>query len=85
MFMPDVHAEFEAAFKAGRWFKEEDPGPWLGRTVIYKLQLFPHFDRAEAGPTISCPFGYFTEGYMQFPELGTRFLLVFIILMLVLA
>lgn len=71
--MPEAFKEYKAAFEAGRWYSE-DPGPWLGRTVVFKLQLFLHFDPSEAGPTISFPYGYFTGGQMLFPGLSARFL-----------
>lgn len=72
VFMPEKYAEYSAAFAAGKWFKH-DPGPFIGRTIVYKLQLYAHFDANEAGPTISFPSGYFEGGYMEVPQLGARF------------
>ncbi|KAF8235452.1 hypothetical protein L208DRAFT_1376516 [Tricholoma matsutake] len=33
---PKEYEEFKAAFEAGVWL-EDDPGPWLGRAIIYKV------------------------------------------------
>jgi hypothetical protein len=47
---PTEHAQYKEAFAAGVWLTE-DPGPWLGRAIVYKLQVRPHQDRLDGGPT----------------------------------
>ena len=34
---PDIYKEYKEAFEAGIWF-QDDPGPFIGRAIIYKLQ-----------------------------------------------
>jgi len=34
---PDWYNIYEEAFEAGVWFAD-DPGPFLGRAIVYKLQ-----------------------------------------------
>ena len=41
---PEDYKEHKKAFDAGVWF-EEDPGPWLGHAIIYKLDGLIHIDR----------------------------------------
>jgi hypothetical protein len=38
---PDEYTKYKEAFDAGVW-NLEDPGPWLGRALVYKLQVRPH-------------------------------------------
>ena len=33
----NVYSKFQGMFKVGQWIAE-DPGPWLGHAIIYKLQ-----------------------------------------------
>ena len=73
IFMPKKYAEFRRAFLSGRWFME-DPGPFLGRVLVFKLQLYAHFDSSEAGPSISFPSGFYNGGHFEAPQLGIRFL-----------
>ena len=70
-FMPTIHEKFRKAFAAGVW-ERTDPGPWIGRTIVYKLQVEPHVDPAEAGPTASFPCGSYDGGVMNLPTLGAR-------------
>jgi hypothetical protein len=62
---------YRAAFDAGVWFTD-DPGPFLGRAVIYKLQGRLHKDRYDVGPSVSFPVGQFTGGEMLFPQLNLK-------------
>ena len=73
VFMPEHYHKFDKAFKAGRQF-QGDPGPWMGCTIVFKLQLYAHFDPSEEGPTISFPAGYFQCGHFQVPRLGAQFM-----------
>lgn len=63
---------YKKAFDAGVWFAQ-DPGPFLGRAIIYKLQGVLHRDRNDVGPSICFPVGSFTGGEMLFPQLNSKF------------
>jgi hypothetical protein len=68
---PQLYQQYKAAFEAGVWI-QEDPGPFIGRAIIYKLQSKLHRDKNDAGPSASFPVGYFDGGEMLFPQLGTK-------------
>jgi hypothetical protein len=68
VLFPDVYERYKAAFDAGVWEKD-DPGPWLGRAVVYKLQVELHPDKNESGPSVSFACGNYTGGYMLVPQL----------------
>ncbi|KAH8068963.1 hypothetical protein BXZ70DRAFT_868758, partial [Cristinia sonorae] len=71
VFMPRTYKVYKERFDALVWIAY-DVGPFNGRTVVYKLQLYAHVDPGEAGPTISFSSGYFEGGYMEVPQLGAR-------------
>jgi hypothetical protein len=71
VLMPGCYAKYKAAFKAGVWHRE-DPGPWLGRAIVYKLQVALHKDREDGGPAISFPVGSYSGGEMLIPELKAK-------------
>lgn len=73
VFFPEAYQEYKAAFDAGIWV-QADPGPWLGRAIVHKLQVSMHYDRNDAGPTASFPVGQYTGGHMEVAELQARFL-----------
>lgn len=68
---PEEYKRFRRAFEAGYWV-EEDPGPWIGRALIYKLQGRLHVDDKDEGPTVSFPCGFFQGGEMIPPQLCTK-------------
>lgn len=68
---PEYHERYKAAFAAGVWVAE-DPGPWLGRAVVYKLQVDLHRDGLDDGPTASFPMGFFEGGELLLPDLGAK-------------
>jgi hypothetical protein len=68
---PELYLEYQEAFEAGVWF-QDDPGPFLGRAIIYKLQSKLHKDRNDVGPSASFPVGYFEGGEMLFPQLRSK-------------
>lgn len=68
---PLVYAKYREAFEAGVWFRE-DPGPFLARAIIYKLQSVLHKDGKDAGPYAAFPVGFFEGGEMLFPQLKTK-------------
>lgn len=72
-FMPVEYAEYRAAFEAGKWVPG-DPGPWLGRAIVYKLQGKLHKDKQDLGPSASFPVGFFEGGEMLIPQLESKFL-----------
>jgi hypothetical protein len=70
---PDEHAKYRQAFDAGVWLTE-DPGPWLGRAIVYKLQVMQHQDKSDGGPTAIFNVGQYTGGNLYLPTLGLKFL-----------
>jgi hypothetical protein len=68
---PEWYDEYKEAFDAGVWFAD-DPGPFLGRAVVYKLQGRLHRDRHDVGPSVSFPVGQFNGGEMVFPQLNVK-------------
>ena len=74
---------YEDAFRAGVWL-QDDPGPFLGRAIVYKLQSKIHRDKHDYGPSVSFPVGQFTGGEMCFPQLKTKLQFVFLYLQAVL-
>lgn len=68
---PDYHQKYAKAFEAGIWHAE-DSGPWLGRALVYKLQVLPHVDGLDNGPTASFAAGFFTGGEMHLADLGLK-------------
>jgi hypothetical protein len=70
---PAIYDKYMAAFQAGVWEKA-DPGPWLGRAIVYKLQVNLHNDGRDDGPTASFPVGFYNEGHMLVPDLKAKLL-----------
>jgi hypothetical protein len=68
---PDWFQMYESAFRAGAWLPH-DPGPFLGRAIIYKLQGKLHKDRHDLGPSASFAVGNFSGGEMLFPQLRVK-------------
>ncbi|KAK6984723.1 hypothetical protein R3P38DRAFT_3375015 [Favolaschia claudopus] len=58
---PEYYLKYSAAFKAGVC-----PGPWIGRAIVYKLQVMEHVDGLDDGPTASFCVGDFEGGEMYF-------------------
>ncbi|KAI0742300.1 hypothetical protein C8Q80DRAFT_1108850 [Daedaleopsis nitida] len=70
-FFPDEYERYRQAFDAGVWL-EQDPGPWGGRAIVYKLDLALHWDKGDGGPTATFPVGFFDGGIMEIPQLRAR-------------
>lgn len=68
---PEQHAVAAADFAAGQWYAE-DPGPYLGHVVGYKLQTTSHADTGDLVPTVTFPVGLFKDGHMDILELRAR-------------
>ena len=70
---PDLYEKYRAAFEAGVWEKG-DPGPWLGRAIVYKLQVKLHNDGNDDGPTVSFAVGTYEEGHLLVLDLLAKLL-----------
>lgn len=68
---PKFYLKYEAAFKAGKW-TVADPGPFLGRAVVWKLDVMPHQDGLDEGPTAIFPMGRFTGGECYLTDLKLK-------------
>jgi len=68
---PEYHKKYSAAFAAGRWM-EHDPGPWLGRAHVYKLQVHSHVDGLDDGPTAAFNVGFYEGGEMHMSDLDLK-------------
>jgi hypothetical protein len=71
VLFPEVYAKYSTAFEAGVW-ERADPGPFLARAIVYKLQVELHQDEHEDGPFVSFPCGDYTGGDMFVPQLRAR-------------
>lgn len=70
---PDYYKRYRAAFEAGVWC-QCDGGPFLGRALVYKLQVALHQDGLDAGPTASFPMGFYEGGELYVPDIEAKFL-----------
>jgi len=73
---PQWYTRYQDTFDAGVWFAD-DPGPFLGRAIVYKLQSRLHKDRHDVEPSVSFPVGQFTGGEMVFLQLDIKLQWVF--------
>jgi hypothetical protein len=69
---PEYYGKYQKAFEAGVFF-EQDPGPWLGRAIVYKLDGGLHTDRKDVGPAACVPCGHFSGGTLLFPQFKGKF------------
>ena len=69
---PQSYKKYKKAFEAGA-ISESDPGPWLGRAIVYKLQGSLHRDKNDFGPAACMPCGFFSGGEMIVPQLHVKF------------
>ncbi|TFK17187.1 hypothetical protein FA15DRAFT_605591, partial [Coprinopsis marcescibilis] len=68
---PHWYERYRLAFDAGVWLPE-DPGPFLGRAVIFKLQGRLHKDRQDLGPSVCFGVGRYSGAEMLFPQFGAK-------------
>ena len=61
---PSSYEEYSTAFEAGVWYTE-DLGPWIGRAIVFKLQVDLHFEMGDGGPTATFPMGLVEGGQME--------------------
>lgn len=66
---PDFFSKYEKAFDAGA-FHLADPGPFLGRAIVWKLPVELHKDGLDDRPTIIFDCGSYTGGILYLPDLG---------------
>ena len=66
------HTTYKEAFAAGVWLPE-DPGPLLGQAIVYKLQVKPHQDKKDGGPTAIFNVGQYSGGDLYFTDLDLKF------------
>ncbi|KAJ7049599.1 hypothetical protein C8F01DRAFT_731431 [Mycena amicta] len=71
-FYPHWHTVYEQAFNAGK-SNLLDPGPFLGRVIVWKLQVELHRDGLDIGPTLTSADGSFEGGAMVLPDFGCKF------------
>lgn len=70
---PEYWAQYRQAFQAGRWYRiKDDPGPFIGRAIVYKLQVLPHRDGLDGGPAAIFPVGRFKGGELYLPDLDAK-------------
>ena len=72
VLFPTEYEQLQPAFEAGRWIIQ-DAGPWIGRAVVYKLNVELHLDADDTGPSVSFPCGDFTSGQMLVPQFEAKF------------
>ncbi|EIM79692.1 uncharacterized protein STEHIDRAFT_126381 [Stereum hirsutum FP-91666 SS1] len=71
VFWPRFYAKYRQAFDAGVWVRE-DRGPFLGRVLVYKLQVSLRQDRGDFGLTVTFNAGCFEGGEYYFPDLHAK-------------
>ncbi|KAG1838800.1 hypothetical protein DFJ58DRAFT_668149 [Suillus subalutaceus] len=62
---------YQKAFEAGVW-EVADPGPWLGRAIVWKLNVLPHRDGLDGGPTAIFCLGHFSGGEAYLTDLKLK-------------
>lgn len=65
---PEYYEKYSKAFQAGVWYRE-DQGPWIGRVVVWKLQVGLHRDALDEGPALCFPCGAYEGGNLCIPDL----------------
>lgn len=68
---PNYYFQYQAAFEAGAW-TTEDPGPWLGRAIVWKLPVETHVDGLDDGPTAIFNCGRYRGGELYLPDLKVK-------------
>ncbi|KAJ3502980.1 hypothetical protein NMY22_g18409 [Coprinellus aureogranulatus] len=68
---PEEFAQYTQAFNAGV-VNLFDNGPFLGRALVWKMQVGVHRDGLDQGPAAIFPCGYYTGGYLYIPDLKLK-------------
>ena len=69
---PEYYELYKEAFDASVFYSD-DPGPFLGRAVVWKLPVKCHVDDLDAGPCVIYNMGYYTGGKLLLPDLKLKF------------
>ncbi|KAG0700628.1 hypothetical protein DFH29DRAFT_1000968 [Suillus ampliporus] len=69
---PAYYKTYKKAFEAGQWI-QADPGPWLGCATVWRLQVLPHRNGLDAGPTAIFSMGQYTGGEAYITDLKLKF------------
>lgn len=69
---PEEYIQYKSAFGAGKWFTD-DPGPWLGHVIVWKMQVHSHRDGLDGGPSIIFNMGKYTGGELYLTDLKLKF------------
>ncbi|KAJ3804585.1 hypothetical protein F5876DRAFT_82921 [Lentinula aff. lateritia] len=67
---PDKWEEAMKYFKAGKW-QAANPGPWVGKAIVYKLtsSIRPDKEDAEEYHIVTVPVGHFVGGHILFLDI----------------
>ncbi|KAG2038739.1 hypothetical protein BDR03DRAFT_1009490 [Suillus americanus] len=68
---PEFYEKYRKAFEAGKW-TVVDPGPFLGRVIVWKLSVLAHQDGLDEGPAVIFPMGRFEGGECYLPDLKLK-------------
>ncbi|KAG1771371.1 hypothetical protein EV702DRAFT_1048994 [Suillus placidus] len=68
---PEFYEKYWKAFEAGKW-TVVNPGPFLGRAIVWKLSVLPHQDGLDEGPAVIFPMGRFEGGECYLPDLKLK-------------
>jgi len=68
---PNYYHKYKKAFSAGVWV-EEDQGPWIGRVIVWKLQVSLYRDGLDESPALCFPCGSFEGGELCLPDLEAK-------------
>ncbi|KAJ7074605.1 hypothetical protein C8F01DRAFT_934676, partial [Mycena amicta] len=72
VFYPKWYDIYQKAFAAGQ-YELRDPGPFLGRALVWKLQVTLHRDGLDIGPTLIASNGYYEGGSLLGPDVESKF------------
>ncbi|KAJ7790590.1 hypothetical protein B0H14DRAFT_2939020 [Mycena olivaceomarginata] len=69
-----LQCAFAEAFPTyyAKYIRIQSWGPWLGRAIVYKLQVGEHVDGLDDGPTACFCVGNFDGGPMYLPDIGMK-------------
>jgi hypothetical protein len=70
---PVQYQEYQAAFDAGQ-FVRNNPGPWLGRVIVHKVQVLLHQDGEDGknAPTGITNGGFYRGGELYLPDIRLK-------------
>ncbi|KAK7051512.1 hypothetical protein VNI00_004486 [Paramarasmius palmivorus] len=72
VFFPEQHHITSKARDAARVVSQRPGGCYIGRAVVYKLQLFLHCDNGDYQVSASFPAGRFNGGFMIIPQFKAK-------------